>query len=330
MLIVIIFNIMNNITSVIVTVLIHQVLSIQLAHANELSTSVVDKFGQTLSMSTSDMSPFPRVASISTFGAELVLAMGERPVGVSDYPGGLPPYLSALNDVPTLGSRSRTSFEALYEVNPDLIVGLGRMLDPYHQRFAEIAPSMGFDLITLEDSFSAVERASTAMERQDQGRRLNLCFQDFLDDMQMKIGESELSGLFLTSAGVTPRAYYSHFMSVALMEKLNIKSANGTSPYASKTPFSGQVGLEWLVKLDPDVIFMYQSAQPQFTESKIWQSLKAVKNNRVFAVGMSWREPEGPFSRVWVTMDIAHKVYPERFPEPSVERVYEVVNGSCS
>ncbi|MDG2882045.1 ABC transporter substrate-binding protein, partial [Vibrio parahaemolyticus] len=82
--------------------------------------------------------------------------------------------------------------------------------------------------------------------------------------------------------------------------------------------------------LDPDVIFMYQNAEPQFTESKIWQSLKAVKNNRVYLVDMTWREPEGPLSRIWVAMDIAHKVYPDLFPAPSVERVYEVINGSCS
>ncbi|GAB7222682.1 iron-siderophore ABC transporter substrate-binding protein [Vibrio owensii] len=319
---------MSNFTAVVIISIISQMLSIQLAYASGLNASVVDDLDHTIS--TSNVTHFPRVASVSTFGAELVIAMGEKPVGVSDYPGGFPPYLSALNDVPSLGNRSRTSFEALYDVKPDLVVGLGRMLEPYYQRFVEIAPPLGFDLITLEDSFSAVERASMVMGREEQGKSLNMCFQAFLDEMQSKLGNRQFSGLFLTSAGVTPRAYYSHFMSVALMEKLNIRSANGDSPYATKTPFSGQVGLEWLVKLDPDVIFMYQNAEPQFTESKIWQSLKAVKNNRVYLVDMTWREPEGPLSRIWVAMDIAHKVYPELFPAPSVERVYEVINGSCS
>ncbi|EPR7482904.1 ABC transporter substrate-binding protein [Vibrio alginolyticus] len=319
---------MGNFTAVVIISIISQMLSIQLAYASGLNASVVDDLDHTIS--TSNVTYFPRVASVSTFGAELVIAMGEKPVGVSDYPGGFPPYLSALNDVPSLGNRSRTSFEALYDVKPDLVVGLGRMLEPYYQRFVEIAPPLGFDLITLEDSFSAVERASMAMRREEQGKSLNMCFQTFLDEMQSKLGNRQFSGLFLTSAGVTPRAYYSHFMSVALMEKLNIRSANGDSPYATKTPFSGQVGLEWLVKLDPDVIFMYQNAEPQFTESKIWQSLKAVKNNRVYLVDMTWREPEGPLSRIWVAMDIAHKVYPDLFPAPSVERVYEVINGSCS
>lgn len=48
-------------------------------------------------------------------------------------------------------------------------------------------------------------------------------------------------------------------MTVSLMERLNIESANGPSPYSAKTPYSGQVGLEWLIKLNPDIIFMYQA-----------------------------------------------------------------------
>ncbi len=311
----------------IIAIVIH-LFSIASACASASNPSVIDDLDNEIGLL--DTPHFPRVASVSTFGAELAIAMGEKPVAVSNYPGGFPSYLSLLDDVTLLGSRSRTSFEALYEAQPDVIVGVGRMLEPYLQRFTEISPSMGFDLITLQDSFSAVERVSTALGRAEQGIQLNQCFQQFLDDMQDKLEDKRLSGLFLTSAGVTPRAYYSHFMSVALMEKLNIQSANGASPYVSKTPFSGQVGLEWLVKLNPDVIFMYQNAQPQFIKSKIWHSLKAVQNNQVFQVGMSWREPEGPLSRIWVAMDIAHKVYPELFPEPSAGRVYEVINGSCS
>ncbi|QFT12772.1 ABC transporter substrate-binding protein [Vibrio sp. THAF190c] len=273
---------------------------------------------------------FPRVASVSNFGAELLLALGEKPVALSDFPQGQPEYLDTLDDIPTLGNRSRTSFEALYNAQPDLVIGLSRMLAPYHQRYTEIAPSYGFDLITLEDGYSAVEKASYALGRAEQGKKLNQCFDHFISDLQNQIGNKKLSGLFLTSAGVTPRAYYSHFGAVSLMEELNIKSASGASPYSSKTPFSGQIGLEWLAQLDPDIIFIYETAKPQFTDSKIWHSLKAVKNNRVYKVSMSWREPEGPISRIWVTMDIAHKAYPELFDAPTTERVYEVLNESCS
>ncbi len=273
---------------------------------------------------------FPRVASVSNFGAELILALGEEPVAISDFPKGQPEYLQQLSAIPTLGNRSRTSFEALYSAKPDLVIGLGRMLSPYHQRFIEIAPSIGFDLITLQDSYSAIERGSVAVGRAEQGKQLNRCFDHFLNELNGKIGNQPLSGLFLTSAGVTPRAYYSHFGAVSLMEKLNITSASGSSSYASKTPFSGQIGLEWLAQLDPDIIFMYETAKPQFTDSKIWHSLKAVKNNKVYKVSMSWREPEGPISRIWVTMDIAHKAYPDLFEAPTTERVYEVLNESCS
>lgn len=44
------------------------------------------------------------------------------------------------------------------------------------------------------------------------------------------------------------------------------------------------------MKLDPAVIFMYDSANPQFTQSKVWKNLSAVRNQRVYRVDMTWRE----------------------------------------
>ncbi|MBY6197746.1 ABC transporter substrate-binding protein [Vibrio hangzhouensis] len=290
------------------------------------NSALIDDGGRTINVSKVSE---PRVASISTFGAELSLALGIQPVAVSSYPKGFPSYLSSLKSAQSLGSRSRTSFEALYHANPTIVIGLERMIAPYYQRYAEIAPTYGFDLITLEDSLRAVEVGAAALGKSEQGKQINQCFLQTLEDMHHKVTTHQeskpLTGMFLTSAGVTPRAYYSDFMAVSLMEALGIKAANGASPYSAKTPFSGQVGLEWLIKLDPDVIFMYKTANPQFTDSKVWKNLRAVKNQRVYSVDMTWREAEGPYSRLWVAMDIANKTYPELFPEPTLERVEEAL-----
>ncbi|USD61387.1 ABC transporter substrate-binding protein [Vibrio sp. SCSIO 43140] len=296
------------------------------------STELIDDGGRRIVSSGENVSSeqqAPRVASISTFGAELSLALGIQPVAVSAYPTTFPTYLRSLESIPSLGSRARTSFEALYNSKPTIVIGLERMISPYYQRYAEIAPTYGFDLITLEDSLRAVEVGSAALGQHEQGKLINQCFLRTLDNMKQQIieskGDKPLTGMFLTSAGVTPRAYYSDFMTVSLMEGLNIQAANGASPYSAKTPFSGQVGLEWLMKLDPDVIFMYDSANPQFTQSKVWKNLSAVKNQRVYRVDMTWREAEGPYSRLWVAMDIAHKTYPELFPAPTLAKVEEAL-----
>ncbi|QIA65355.1 ABC transporter substrate-binding protein [Vibrio astriarenae] len=267
----------------------------------------------------------PRIASVSSFGAELSLALGFSPVAVSQPVEAFPSYLSNLKEVRSLGSRSNTNFTELYNAQPNLVVGLRRMVEPYYQRFNEIAPVLAFDLVTLENSIRAVEITSQSIGKSSEGKQLNACFQETIETMQRLIGKQEMTGIFLTSAGVTPRAYYSHFMTVALMEKLNINNANGASPYQASMPFSGQVGMEWLVKLDPDIIFMYENSKPQYTQSRVWQSLKAVQNSRVYTVDMTWREPEGPYSRLWVAMDIANKAYPELFAPPSVQKVNDAL-----
>lgn len=266
-----------------------------------------------------------KVASVSNFGAEVALALGLQPIAVSDYPDGLPAYLEELKSATPLGPRSRTNFEALYDVNPDVIIGLGRMMESYYSRFADIAPTYGFDLITYQDSFRAVETSALALGQEKNGERLNKCFSNFIERTKQKIGSRSLTGVFLTGSGITPRAYYPHYMTVTLMEKLNIVAANGHSPYKAKMPFSGQINLEWLVKLDPDVIFIYKGTSPQSTKTKLWNSLQAVKNQRVFYVDKTWREPEGPLSRVWVTMDIAHKAYPDLFQAPSLSALREAI-----
>lgn len=263
------------------TILLSLVFVLDQVYANEYT----DDRGITLP--TIKTNTFPRVASVSTFGGEVSLALGEVPVAVSNYPGGFPSYLNELKQASELGPRSRTSFEALYTAKPDLIVGLGRMIEPYYQRYSDIAPALGYDLITVDDSNKAIAQTSKVLGKEAEGIRINQCFEQTLEKMHSKIGDQKLSGLFLTSAGVTPRAYYSHFMTVSLMERLNIESANGPSPYSAKTPYSGQVGLEWLIKLNPDIIFMYQVLSHNLSTQKSGRTF--LLSRTIESMKLAWR-----------------------------------------
>ncbi|WP_375752483.1 ABC transporter substrate-binding protein [Vibrio sp. HN007] len=292
--------------------------SLAYARPKTVQNTVIDDLGNT---HFTIQKKAPRIASVSIFGAELTLALGFHPVAMSTYPGGIPDYLPELKYTDQLGPRSQTNFEALYRSKPDIVIGLRRMVEPHSKRYEEISPTVGFDLITLGDSFEAVQKSSDLIGQHEQGKQINKCFVNSLQTMKEKIGNKSLSGVFLTSAGITPRAYYSHYMTVGLMNELNIKNVAGASPYSSKMPFSGQVGLEWLVKLNPDIIFMYEGSEAQYTKTNVWDSLSAVKNNRVYKVGGHWREPEGPYSRIWVSMDIAHKAYPDLFSAPTLHKL---------
>lgn len=298
--------------------------SLAFAESKTVQNTVTDDLKNRVAVLDSSLSP--RIASISIFGAELALALGIEPVSMSDYPGGLPDYIPPLENTSRLGPRSQTNFEALYHSHPNIVIGLGRMIEPYSRRYKEISPVAGFDLITMEDSLEAVQKSAALVNMNARGQQINKCFIDSLQKMKERVGDNSVTGVFLTSAGITPRAYYSHFMTVGLMEALNVKNAVGQSPYSSKTPFSGQIGLEWLVKLNPDIIFMYESSSPKYTETKLWNSLTAVINKRVYRVDMNWREPEGPYSRIWVAMDIAHKAYPELFDVPTKNKLNQAIS----
>ncbi|GAM60307.1 hypothetical protein JCM19232_640 [Vibrio ishigakensis] len=57
------------------------------------------------------------MASVSTFGGEVTLALGEVPAAVSNYPGGFPSYLNELKQASELGPRSRTSLKHFIQQN---------------------------------------------------------------------------------------------------------------------------------------------------------------------------------------------------------------------
>lgn len=82
-----------------------------------------------------------------------------------------------------------------------------------------------------------------------------------------------------------------------------------------------KVSLETIIKLDPDVIFIWGAA-PFSPESLLqnpqWQSIKAIKNRKVFKLAtLTTFSPKHPLDILYMAM----KVYPERFSDINFEQI---------
>ncbi|GAA0624459.1 ABC transporter substrate-binding protein [Halomonas beimenensis] len=262
-----------------------------------------------------------RVAAISTFAADTLAALGVAPVGASTFGSEpLPRYLGApLADTRSLGQRASTNLELLTELDPELIIGIHRYTEPHARQLEAIAPFHAFDVVSLEDSRRAVTGIAAALGKRAEGEAMNRAF----DERLAELGEQApggVSAILLTGAGEAPFAYYDHFLTATLLERLKATNAAGPSPAPERNiPFGYSISLERLLALDPDVIFLFRTGSERaFANNPVWPYLEAVRNGRVYEVGPHWKEGGGPIARRLIVDEMAWRLYPETFERPEL------------
>ncbi|MDF0751551.1 ABC transporter substrate-binding protein [Marinobacter sp. 71-i] len=253
--------------------------------------------------------PATRPAAISTFGADVALALDTAPVAVTDYGlQGVPDYLaSRLAGVPGLGPRHQPNLEVLSSVQPDLVIAIRRYTEKDGDQIEAIAPLLALDLITVEDSLRGVESVGQALGTPAKATELNVRFMDRLQALAKgNTGKDTETVALLTSGSETPFVYYDHFLPTALLERLGFDNVGGAPPNPdSGIPLGYRISLEALLELNPDTILLLPtSRQRAFTMNPIWPYLKAVRNNDVHEVPQYWKEGAGPIARERILDDI--------------------------
>lgn len=265
--------------------------------------------------------PAERVASVSTFGADLLLALGMKPAAITRFgPFDQPDYLAgSLQGVPVIGSRSQVNMELLSEVAPDLVLAIRRYTEKDASRFAEIAPYAALNLVTLNDSIRAVSIAGELVGRTVDAEQINRSFQRQLETYR-KQAPGGLSAALLVTGGEAPFIYYDHFLTAELLNWLKVDNLGGElSEPEQGLPLGYRMRLEDLLKQNPDVIFLFESNKERaFTQNPIWPYLKAVRRGQVYEVGQHWKEAAGPIARSLVLREMAHRLYPELFTMPEL------------
>lgn len=266
---------------------------------------LTDDRGETLRLSA----PATRPAAISTFGADVALALDMVPIAVTDYGlQGVPDYLaSRLDGVTGLGPRHQPNLEVLSSVRPDLVIAIRRYTEKDGDQIEAIAPLLALDLITVQDSLRAVELAGQALGKPAKAAELNARFQDRVPALaERNKHNSTKTVALLTSGSETPFIYYEHFLPTALLERLGFDNVGGPPPNPdSGIPLGYRISLEALLELNPDTILLLPtSRQRAFTMNPVWPYLKAVRTDQVYEVPHYWKEGAGPIARERILDDI--------------------------
>jgi len=273
--------------------------------ADNHTIRLTDDRGETLRLSA----PATRPAAISTFGADVALALDVVPVAVTDYGlHGAPDYLaSQLSGVRSLGPRHQPNLEVLSSVQPDLVIAIRRYTEKDGDQIEAIAPLLALDLITIQDSLGAVDLAGQALGKPGKAEELNTGFLDRVSSIaERNKPNSTKTVALLTSGSETPFIYYDHFLPTALLERLDFDNVGGEPPNPdSGIPLGYRISLEALLELNPDAILLLPtSRQRAFTMNPIWPYLKAVRTDQVYEVPQYWKEGAGPIARARILDDI--------------------------
>ncbi len=253
--------------------------------------SFTDAFG------TRDIPANPqKIYSIGATSA--LLALGIQPVGAPQYEVGPDYYLSNYSTPVNIVGDYPPNYEALLELQPDLIVASGYIDQEVYEQLTKIAPTATFEWMGTDiyDQFTQVaeivgkqeEAAEWIKEHQERAVAAKAQIADsvsadetvsilwIMEDTYHVVGNRNLGHVLYNLLGLKPSA---------LIQK-QIDGNNGDLVYTD--PLS----LETLPDYDADrIIVMISDVQAgaadnfkAMQKTSLWKNLKAVKNNQVYEV----------------------------------------------
>lgn len=263
-----------------------------------------------------------RVAAISYFGVDLMLALGLEPIATTYMVKGREPdfLLGRTRDIPQIGQRAKPNLELLAEAKPDLIVAMRRYTEGNAAQYQKIAPYLAYNLELYGDSDRTILQLATLLGKKERAEQLNAEFKQDLAAFAAKAPKGVHPRFQIMWAGDAPWTFYNENMTAAILTALGGENIAGNNPATYKVDnFGVEMSLETMLEKDPEVIFVYDYGPDRPNENNpIWNSLSAVKNGRVYYVGDQWVEAHGPIAREIVLREAAHYLYPDVFPKPDV------------
>ncbi|HEY0217692.1 MAG TPA: iron-siderophore ABC transporter substrate-binding protein [Cellulomonas sp.] len=281
--------------------------------------SLTDGVGRTVELDT----PASRVVVLEWQQIEDALTLCVTPVGVSD-PEGYATYVSAETlpaDVTDLGTRGEPDLDALYALDPDLIVveafsADDDLITQLEQRDVPVLATLGADgadpIGNMKSVFSMIAEATGRTERADVVLDE---FDQYLTDAQAKVASAELPTTdflffdgWIEGGNVVIRPYGQGALFTALGEELGMTSAwtdeiNDAYGSGGVDPAYGlaQTDIEGLTAVGDANLFYSSDDTPdsyvtELEKSSIWTSLPAVAEGRAHAFPAGVWGAGGPLS----------------------------------
>lgn len=245
---------------------------------------------------------YQRIITLSPSLTETVFALGlgDRVVAVTDYCD-YPPQAQAL---PSVGSYTNTSLEAITRLQPDLVI----MLNGQQQRQQQLEQlgikTLVLDNSTIADIKETIKTIANLTGKQKQATKLLNNIQDQIDYVRDKVHDV---------APVRTLVGIAHYVNSDQLDTVYIAGqhdfynelldlAGGVNVYTDTTVKVPSVSAEGIIRMNPDAIIDvfpeqkdHQSDMKQVI--KQWQTLRsvnAVKQQRIYIIEHDYASIPGP------------------------------------
>jgi iron complex transport system substrate-binding protein len=260
---------------------------------------------------------------------DILSVLGVEPVGFTSRNGGpVPDYLgvdwqnaSQLGEPPAL--------EEIVALEPDIILS-----DASNDNTAveDIAPVLPVRANSYQDALDQLILLGEMFGKEQDAQDFVDMFNEELSDTQDQIGEQDAVTSMVVYPGAEPGVLgmwldtsFTGSLIAALGTDYALKAdeLSGTDlegDNADRATNLGlvQLGLEKVVQLDPDVIFVLGDEQflTDLGQNAAWTSLQAVTGERVYLFDRDkWSRARGPVAALHIVREARNALYPEIFPE---------------
>ncbi|MBM0867251.1 ferric citrate transport system substrate-binding protein [Staphylococcus auricularis] len=254
-----------------------------------------------------------RVVALEFSFVDSLAALGIKPVGVADDDDKsriLEPIRDKIGDYTSVGARKQPSLEKISDLNPDLIIADNNRHKGIKKDLEKIAPTLvlsSFDS-DYKENLDAFETIAKAVGKEKEGQERLDEHNDKIDKYKKEIkldkDEPVLAAVASKSGllGHPESSYVGQFLKeLGFNNALDKTETENLSKYL-QGPYL-QINEEVLSDIDPGRMFIMVDKgenDPDYkkqTESKVWQDLDAVKNDRVNTVDRNtWARARGLIS----------------------------------
>lgn len=261
---------------------------------------------------------YQRIITLSPSLTETVFALGlgDHVVAVTDYCD----YPAQAQALPSVGSYTNTSLEAITRLQPDLVI----MLNGQQQRQQQLEQlgikTLVLDNSTIADIKETIQKIADLTDRQNEADKLLTSIQAQIDYVHNKV-----RGLVpvRTLVGIAHYVNSDQLDTVYIAGQHDfynelLELAGGVNVYTDTTVKVPSVSAEGIIRMNPDAIIDifpeqkdHQSDMKQVI--KQWQSLRnvnAVKQQRIYIIEHDYASIPGP--RIFKLLpEMAQLLHPE-------------------
>ncbi|WP_050613747.1 siderophore ABC transporter substrate-binding protein [Bacillus testis] len=198
----------------------------------------------------------PKKVVVFDFGT--LDTMNKLGIDVTGVPqDNVPSYLKEYKDskYKNVGGLKEPDFEAINEIQPDLIIISGRQADSY-DKFSEIAPTiyMGVDTKDYMKSFeSNVKTIGQIFDKEKQANKELSAVKDSVQQLKDKV-DPDKKGLIILASGGKISAYGTQSRFGIIHDEFGVTPSDKNID--SKSPHGQTASFEYVLKQNPDYLFV--------------------------------------------------------------------------